>query len=234
MKTLAIVGAGPGLGLSIARRFGAEGFNVALLARNPEKLDGLVGGLESVGVTARAYVADVTDRDGLGATLRRVEADFESIDVLEYSPVPGAAPVSAADVTPESVLDVFEPQVLGAVAAVGAVLPGMRERGDGVLLFTSGASSVIPVAMMGNAGISGSGLRNYAHALNQALAPEGIYVAHVALDLFIQPGAGEADPDALAERFYELYGRRDRPELKVGNYIEQAAAAATSGKEGNR
>jgi NAD(P)-dependent dehydrogenase (short-subunit alcohol dehydrogenase family) len=211
MKTLAIVGAGPGLGLSIAKRFGAEGFNVALLARNPEKLDGLVGELGGLGVTARAYVADVTDRPGLAAALAQVEADFGSIDVLEYSPVPGSAPMSAADVTPENVLPVFEHQVLGAVAAVGAVLPGMRERGNGVLLFTTGASSVIPVPMMGNVGIAGSGLRNYAHTLHQALAPEGIYVAHVALDLFIQPGAGEADPDALAEHFYELYERRDRP-----------------------
>jgi hypothetical protein len=80
--------------------------------------------------------------------------------------------------------------------------------------------------MMGNAGIAGAGLRNYALALHQALAADGIYAAHLALDLFIQPGGGEADPDALAERFFDLYERRDQPEIKVGNYIEQALAAA--------
>jgi NAD(P)-dependent dehydrogenase (short-subunit alcohol dehydrogenase family) len=155
-----------------------------------------------------------------------VEADFGAIDVLEFSPVPGGVPVAAADVTAQDVLPAVEHQVLGAVAAVNAVLPGIRERGDGVLLVTTGASSVIPFPMMGNVGIAMAGLRNYAQALHHALAPDGIYVAHVAIDLFIQPGAGEADPDALAKRFYELYQRRDRPELKVGNYIEQAAAAA--------
>lgn len=226
MRTLAIVGAGPGLGLAIAKRFGAEGFNVALLARTPEKLDGLVAELDGLGISARAYVADVTDRAGLGAALRQVEADFGAIDVLEFSPVASTEPARAADVTPENVLPVLENQVLGAVAAVNAVLPGMRERGDGVLLFTTGASSVIPVPTMGNIGIAMAGLRTYAHTLHQALAPEGIHVAHVALDLFIQPGAGEADPDALAEHYHELYERRDRAELKIGNHIEQAAAAA--------
>jgi short-subunit dehydrogenase len=50
MKTLAIVGAGPGLGLGIAKRFGAEGFNLALLARTREKLDGLVADLDGLGM----------------------------------------------------------------------------------------------------------------------------------------------------------------------------------------
>jgi NAD(P)-dependent dehydrogenase (short-subunit alcohol dehydrogenase family) len=226
VKTIAIVGAGPQLGFAIARRFGAEGLGVALLARSGDRLERLATALAEDGITARAYVADVTEREGLIEALHRVEADFGAIDVLEFSPVPPVAPVPAAAVTPESVIDIFEAQVLGAIAAVNAVLPGMRERGDGVLLFTTGASSVFPIAMMGNAGIAGAALRNYAHTLHQALASEGIYAAHVALDLFIQPGAGEADPDSIAGRFYELCQSRDRPELKIGNYIEQALEAA--------
>ena len=148
--------------------------------------------------------------------------------MLEYSPVPGAAPVAVAHLTPESAGGIFEPQVLGAVTAVNAVLGGMRARKDGTLLFTTGASSVHPIAMMGDVGIAGAGLRNYALALHQALTADGIYAAHVAIDLLIQPGGGEADPDALAERFFELYERRDQAEIKVGNYIEQALAAAAN------
>jgi NADP-dependent 3-hydroxy acid dehydrogenase YdfG len=227
-KTLAIVGAGAGLGLSLAKRFGAAGFHVALVARNPDKLDQLVAELRDLGVTARPYVADVTDRAGLAAALAQVEADFGAIDVLEYSPVPGVMPVSAAETTPESILDVFEPQVLGGVTAASAVLPGMRARKDGTLLFTTGASSVHPIAMMGNAGIAAAGLRNYALSLHQAVAADGVFVGHVALDLFIEPGAGEADPDALAERYFDLYERRDQPEIKVGNYIATALAAASN------
>ena len=98
----AIVGAGPGLGLSLAKRFGAAGFQVALLARNPDELDQLVAELADLGVSAPPYVADVTDRPGLTTALAQVEADFGTIDVLEYSPVPGVMPVPAAETTSEA------------------------------------------------------------------------------------------------------------------------------------
>ena len=87
-KTIAIVGAGPGVGLAVAERFGREGFQVALLARSLDKLDGLVHKLAELGVEAAAFVADVLDREGLTAALQRVVSRFGSIDVLEYGPLP--------------------------------------------------------------------------------------------------------------------------------------------------
>ena len=51
MPTIAIVGAGTGLGLSLARTFGAQGFSVALISRNEAKLDALVAELASDGIT---------------------------------------------------------------------------------------------------------------------------------------------------------------------------------------
>ncbi len=89
MSTCALVGAGPGVGLSLAKRFGSESFNVGLLARNPENLSALVSELDGLGITAKAYPADVTDRGGIVAALRRLEADLGPVDVLEFSPIPG-------------------------------------------------------------------------------------------------------------------------------------------------
>ncbi|WP_236706134.1 SDR family NAD(P)-dependent oxidoreductase, partial [Frankia sp. ACN1ag] len=88
MPTIAIVGAGPGLGLSIARRFGREGFAVALLSRNQATLDDLAGQLTRDGITAAGFAADVLDRPSLVDALTRVEAQLGPIDVLEYSPAP--------------------------------------------------------------------------------------------------------------------------------------------------
>src|SRR4051812_23542211 len=90
-KTLALVGAGPGLGLSIAKRFGSAGFQVALLARNAGKLDQLVGELTALGVTARPYVANVGDRQGLGAALGRVEATSALSTSWSTAPFPAAS-----------------------------------------------------------------------------------------------------------------------------------------------
>lgn len=58
---LTIVGAGPGLGLSLARRFGSEGFIVALVSRDQARLDKLVALLCCDGITAQGHEADVTD-----------------------------------------------------------------------------------------------------------------------------------------------------------------------------
>ena len=64
MKVMAIVGAGPGLGLSLARRFGREDHRVALLARNRARLEQHVAALGGEGVDAAAHPADVLDRPG--------------------------------------------------------------------------------------------------------------------------------------------------------------------------
>ncbi|MEV4229069.1 SDR family NAD(P)-dependent oxidoreductase, partial [Streptomyces bobili] len=50
MPVIAVIGAGPGLGLSIARRFGKEGFQVALVSRTQDKLDALAARLAEEGI----------------------------------------------------------------------------------------------------------------------------------------------------------------------------------------
>lgn len=61
MPTIAIVGAGPGLGLSIAKVFGGHGYDVALIARDKGKLDALVAELAETGITAEGFAADVAE-----------------------------------------------------------------------------------------------------------------------------------------------------------------------------
>jgi short-subunit dehydrogenase len=69
MPTIAIVGAGPGMGLSIAKVFGGHGFQVALISRHKDKLDTLVAQLTDSGITTDAFPADVADRASLTAVL---------------------------------------------------------------------------------------------------------------------------------------------------------------------
>jgi len=228
MATLAVVGAGPGLGRAIAQRFGVEGFDVALLARAPERLDALAADLGALGLTARAYPADVTDRRALVATLRRIEAELGSVDVLVFNPAHRLPAVSIDQVAPEDVLRELEQKVLGAVAAVGAVLPGMRARGRGSLLFTVGSSAVYPVPGIGAVGIAAAGLRSYVLSLRQSLAAEGITVGLAVIDLFIRSGGREADPAFIAERIHRLHLEGDTPEVRIGNLRDPASSASST------
>lgn len=88
MSTIAIIGAGTGLGAAIGRRFGREGFAVALVSRNLKHLDALAATLQGEGFTARGYPADVRCPDQLTAALAAAAAALGTIEVLEYSPLP--------------------------------------------------------------------------------------------------------------------------------------------------
>jgi NAD(P)-dependent dehydrogenase (short-subunit alcohol dehydrogenase family) len=217
MPVIAIVGAGQGLGLAIARRFGREGFRVALVSRTQSKLDALAAELAADGTEAAGFAGDVLDRPSLRAALGAAAERFGGIDVLEYSPAPGSGPpdLAPADVTQVTVENI-QPQVAyyayGGITAAQAVLPGMLQRGIGTLLFTTGASSLLTFPQLGNIGIGAAGLRNYALALNAALADKGIYVAHVPLATWIGSGGPETQPGTIAEIYWQLYTSRDQAE----------------------
>ena len=211
---IAIVGAGPGMGLAIARIFGAHGFKVALLSRSVEKLAPLVAELAKQGVEAAAFQANVLDRATIASGLGAVKQRFGRIDVLEYSPADLSMPlVSAAELTHDNAqihLDFF---AHGAIAAVNEVLPEMVKRGSGTILFTTGASSIYPERghkMFGNAAPATAWLRNWAHGLHAALAEKGVQVGHVAITAWIgQPGAM---PEAIAPLYWDLHTNRDEVE----------------------
>jgi NADP-dependent 3-hydroxy acid dehydrogenase YdfG len=139
MSTLAIVGAGPNLGLAAASRFGAEGFDVGLVARNAQRLEELRGTLGQRSIRAAAAAADIQRPQAVAQALEDLIERLGPVDVLLYSPsvvvewIKPVAESTVADVRPH-----LELSVLGAIDAVQTVLPSMRERGGGTLLFTTG------------------------------------------------------------------------------------------------
>jgi short-subunit dehydrogenase len=236
-ETIAVVGAGPGIGLAVAERFGREGFQVALLARDRGRLTVLAARLEARGIRAEAFPADVLDQEGLAAELRRVADRFGTIDVLEYGPGQDPARINTPKNT--AVADQayhLELSVLGAVAAVQGVLPGMIQRKRGTLLFTAPASAAFPVVMTGGTGVAGGAALNYARLLNRELAPEGIHAGMVLVAGFVVPRGQEqgrhpsgfslVTPEDVAEQHWDLHTKRDRVTAFVGDLAPLRAVAA--------
>ncbi|MFD2793400.1 SDR family NAD(P)-dependent oxidoreductase [Promicromonospora vindobonensis] len=235
MSTIAIVGAGPQLGQAIGRRFAAEGFDVALIARNRTTLKGVADSLSAEGVRAEVFPADVTDRTALHAALTAAEERLGPIDVLEYSPAPAPADlrraplVEATKVTVDSVLDQLDLYLLGGVAAVQHVLPGMLERGTGTVLVTSGAGSGPIIAPhVANVQIATGGMRNWILNLHAALSGTGVYAAHVAIAAFIGQGGRDSQPRTLADGYWRLHTERTDAELLVqdlpADYLDRGLA----------
>jgi NAD(P)-dependent dehydrogenase (short-subunit alcohol dehydrogenase family) len=217
MGTAVIVGAGPGLGRAIARRFGAEGFDVALIGRTAATLDTLAADLTGAGVHAEAFVADVTDRPALARAFGKVKARFGVVDVLEYSPGPGdptaIQAVDAVNLTVEALRPQLDLYLFGGVTAVQQVLPSMLARGSGTILVSTGASSgpVIHPPFANIAAASGA-LRNWVLNLHAALAPRGVYAAHVAIATWIGQQGPASQPEAIAETYWELHQSRQDAE----------------------
>jgi NADP-dependent 3-hydroxy acid dehydrogenase YdfG len=220
MTTLAIVGAGPGLGGAVARRFGAEGHSVALISRNQGRLDALADELGADGVHAAGFAADVRNPTSIASALERATETLGPIEVLQYSPLPQKdfmRPV--LETTPADLVGPVEFSIYGPVAAVHQVVPGMRFLGQnrGTILFVNGGSAVTPSRRVTGTSVAFAGQAAYAQLLNEVLGEEGIQVSQLIIPGKIEAGDPERDPAALADRLWNLHVKRDRFRFVVGS-----------------
>jgi short-subunit dehydrogenase len=210
MKTIVIVGAGPGLGLSLAKKFGRNGFRVAAVSRNPEKLAMLVSELRQLNIEAQSFTADVTDLASLQQAIQAVRQAFGRIDVLEFSPYAGwGSFTNVLETTPQSTMEQINSYLLPAILSVNEVLPDMINNGSGAILFTTGISAMHPLPFVGNGGIVMSGIRNYAANLHNELKDKGVYIGHLSIGTAIEAETA-GDPDVIANVWYKQYEAKER------------------------
>ena len=213
MTTIAIIGAGKGLGAAVARKFGSEGFAVGLISRHQGRLDALAAELEQDGVQAKGFTADVRDPASIAAALEQVTETLGPIEVLQYSPLPQKdfmRPV--LETTPADLRGPIEFSIYGPVAAVHQVLPGMRflpEGSNPSIIFVNGGSAVKPGRNVTGTSVAFAGQAAYAELLHEVLGEEGIYVGQLIIGGRIVAGDDEKDPDVLAQRIFALHTKRD-------------------------
>jgi short-subunit dehydrogenase len=227
-RVIAILGAGAGLGMSVARRFGREGFRVALVARRKDRLDTMVDELAGEGIEAAAFCSDLAEPGHIPALVAAIRRRFGRIDVVEYGPVSDALGFTPATQLTAATLEGMIPLLLlTPVEVVGALLPEWMDRGDGAFLLSQGASAVEPVPYLSGVGPVMAATRNYLYSLNGELAGTGIYAGTLAVAALITdsemgeasasaaggPGSLGAIPtvesDELAELYWDMYTKRD-------------------------
>ncbi|TQS40110.1 SDR family NAD(P)-dependent oxidoreductase [Cryptosporangium phraense] len=191
MKPILIVGAGPGLGLAVARRFGRSGHPVGLISRNGDRHEGYVTALRSAGITAVAVAADVTDPAQTSRAVAAVTEELGPIEVLYCgpgAPDPAARPAPILQATASDLDEAIRAMVRPALDLTGLVLPGMIERGSGTLLYVTGLSAVVPLPMIGALAPASAALRTYALTMNVALAETGVYAGAAVIGGLITGG----------------------------------------------
>jgi len=214
--SIIIIGAGPNLGLAIARRFGKEGLAVGLVSRTQSKLDDLAAQLEGDGVRAGGAAADIRDHEALTAAIESLAADLGPVEVLEYSPLPAKEFMKPLlETTVDDLRGPLEFSVLGAVAATRAVIGPMLDAGRGTILFTTGGAAVNPYPLRAGVGVSFAGEVAYARMLHDEVAGRGVHVAHTAIGGRIAPGA-DHDPDDVAEILWSHHAERGPFQTRLG------------------
>jgi short-subunit dehydrogenase len=229
-KTIAIFGAGIGLGTSLAKRFGREGYRVALVARSVEPLEKRAAELAEEGIEAAAFPADLTDLAGIPALVRSIEARFGKIDVAIYSPVPSnAGIVPAVDLDSAKLKSLTPIFTYAPVEVAHALLPGMLARGDGAIVLVTGLTAIVTVPGISGVGPAMTAARNYILTLNAEVASKGVFAGSVSIGAMIERSTGMRiatasgtaldprlpviDPDAIAEEIWNLVVKRDRVEV---------------------
>jgi NAD(P)-dependent dehydrogenase (short-subunit alcohol dehydrogenase family) len=221
MTTIAIIGAGKGLGAAVARRFGREGFAVALISRHQGRLDALAAELQDDGVQAQGFVADVRDPKSIAHALESATETLGPIEVLQYSPLPQKdfmRPV--LETTPDDLVGPIEFSIYGPVAAVHQVVPGMRFLGEnrGTILFVNGGSAVKPGRNVTGTSVAFAGQAAYAELLHEVLGEEGIQVSQLIIGGQIIAGDPDKGPDVLAQHLWELHSERKEFRRQISAY----------------
>lgn len=205
-KTVALViGMGPGLSAALATRFAAGGYTIAGFARTPARSADLAAALAAQGHELVLRAVDAADFTALVEAILAVERELGPIDVMIYNAYRATYALPSAVPSEELMADV-RVNVGGALAAVQAVLPAMRERGHGTILLTGGGLALDPTGWLPAASLAvgKAGIRSLALTLNRELADSGIRVTTVTIAGMIEARSA-FDPQLIAECYWDVH-----------------------------
>ncbi|MCG8561283.1 MAG: SDR family NAD(P)-dependent oxidoreductase [Hyphomicrobiales bacterium] len=207
-----IVGAGSGISAAFARALAEDGTTVALAARNPDKLAGLV---EETG--GRALACDVSDRASVEAMFSQLDGDFGPLDLVHYNPSRRfSGPLVELD--PDDVLSALKITAYGGFLVAQQAARRMLERGEGAIFFTGASASVKGYAKSAPFAMGKFALRGLAQSMARELHPQNVHIAHFVIDGGVRseargrvdsPDTPDAwlDPAAIADTYLHVFNQ---------------------------
>jgi NAD(P)-dependent dehydrogenase (short-subunit alcohol dehydrogenase family) len=201
-----VVGAGPGVSGSVARRFAREGYDVALAGIDEEALTVLSDQLRALDVASEWAVVDLTDTDAAAAELGKLGERFGRVDVLHFNP---------SAFREKDPLSLTVPELLEDVAlGVGALLTSVRAArpfmsSGGRVTVTGSMAADKPWNKAASLGVQKAGVRNLVHSLDTTLEPDGIRAVSVTVRGTLSK-EGPFTPDRVAEALWSAAHQDER------------------------
>jgi NAD(P)-dependent dehydrogenase (short-subunit alcohol dehydrogenase family) len=206
-QTALIVGAGPGISASLARRLSTLGVEVGVAARNVDKLRPLVAETGAV-----AYAVDACDPAAVATLFDEATDRLGEIDVVIYN---AGARVHGplAELDPSAVAGAIAVGAFGGFLVTQQAARRMTPRGSGAILLTGATASIKGFAHSAAFAMGKFALRGLAQSAARELGPKGIHVAHLVIDGAVRSAQrpehtdqpdGMLDPDAIAQTYIDV------------------------------
>lgn len=226
-RSALIVGTGPGLSASLARRLAGNGLSVALAARQTDKLAVLA---KETG--ASVHACDAAQPKDVAALFETLDAAGRTPDVVVYNAsnrVRGAL----VDLAPDDVKRAIEISAFGAFLVSQQAVKRMLPRGEGAVLLSGATAGVKGFALSATFAMGKFALRGLAQSMARELSPRGIHVAHFVIDGGIRSAARPVphdkpdsllDPDAIAETYWHVLNQHRSAwswEVEVRPWVEK-------------
>ena len=202
---IVVIGAGPGVGAAVARRFGKSGYDVAMVARSADKLDDLGTTLQDEGITTGWAPVDITDEKGLSEAITRFGQHAGHIDVLHFNPS-AFRQKNPLDLTPDELLDDIRLGAASLLTAAQAARPFMF---SGARITATGSMAADrPWNEAASLGVQKAALRNLVKSIDTTLAPDGIRAMSLTVKGTLAP-ATRFSPDLVADALFTAAARSE-------------------------
>ena len=214
-----VTGVGPGTGTALVRRFAADGYRVAMLARDADRLAQLAAGIPG----AAAFPVDLADLEALRAVLARITSELGAPSVVIHNAVAGGFGTFES-VKPEELEHRFRVNVTALLVLAQELAPTMAAAGRGAIVVTGNTSAWRGTAPFAGFAPTKAAQRILAESLARTLGPRGVHVAYVVVDAVIDvPWTRRAFPDRPDEFFIQPAGIADA----VHHVVHQERSAWT-------
>ncbi|MBD3751114.1 MAG: SDR family NAD(P)-dependent oxidoreductase [Micrococcales bacterium] len=225
MPLLVVIGYGPGNGHAIAQRFGREGWTIALIGRNDDRLNDGVELLATEGTTAHAFVSDASDPAALQSTIANIRDELGPITSIALS---AFRPVAVGDVLTADLQDVahvFDISVTGLLAAVQAALDDLRAADGASVLVVNGALGLHDdnidayATSFGGDGVAleCSAKTKLVGLLAARLRPDGVYVGEIVINGSVTRAGEGIDPANIADRIWKMTQSRTETHVHIAH-----------------
>jgi len=206
-KSIMIIGAGPGIGQAVARRFGREGWTVILAGRSADRLAVLVDELKQEAISAVAVPVDATDAAALRVAIGHADQMTGGLSAIHFN----AAIVRQQDLFSMADEQVEEDLATNVAAGLHTIRAAVRQFGDhgGTIIVTGGGLAITPHESYASLGVGKAALRNIVQALSAPLAAKGVRIAVATVATPVAPQSREAAD--VADIFWSLVSDGEAP-----------------------